>query len=781
MNTPHLILAPTAGVLRNETSLSSRKSQRPRQKTKPASLFARTFLSLGIAAAAHSSLSAQILYWGAGTTTPTQSVDVTSTAVNGGTWSSSITNWNASSSATTGWQAWTDGATAVIKSNKASGNSAIAVSDNITVGGISLQFDSGTQTATLASFGGGEWLSYNRSGTTSQTYTIDGSGGARTITLNEGARLISNVLGGNPQLVFGSNAILAGNHGLNLLGRMQVNSVSTVSGKATLAGIFPTSSGHGSELRINAGGSLANLDSFDIGRAAKLVVYKNTTVTNSLSDTSAVVLRNAELDLNGGTTQSSTSASETIGSISLEGTGRLDLTTNSNVASTLTLTSGINRGRNGKGVLYGYSGSASGGLGTTTGLTITGHGFASNLAVIPYAVVQGNFLDANGNAGYGTRFMATDASGNLRAAVSTAVDANLSNWASAGYSASSNLFYSVAGTSFSGALASDVTLGTLAVGYTSGSGTQTLSLSGHILEVDAIAAASNTASSLTLNIGTADANRGTITAASGRDLILISESTGWNVLAPMTVNAVVANNTGASNPGAVNLVLAGATGNITLNAANTHTGKTYVNAYTVALGSSGSLLSTSELNISGGSNFTATNSDAQNRWGSGATVQVLSGGGLYTANNRTVEIGANGTLKPGSFGAGETLNFQFTTGKLSFLDGATVALTLGTLSDSIAFVTTGDWLNGSGLFKLDLSTGAGFESGVAYSIFQNVTTTGFAPGSIWLNGTQLNASDYTWELVGSDYVFTYAVPEPSAFALLVGVGVLSIVLRRRRH
>src|SRR5690606_24412155 len=212
------------------------------------------------------------------------------------------------------------------------------------------------------------------------------------------------------------------------------------------------------------------------------------------------------------------------------------------------------------------------------------------------------------------------------------------------------------------------------------------------------------------------------------------------------------------------------------------TGKTFVNAYMVNLGSTGRLLSTSELNIAGGSQFNATSNNDQNMWGSGSVAQVVSGGGLYNADTRTVEIGANGTLAPGSFGAGQTLSFALTTGKLNFVSGSKVALTLGTLSDSIAFTTAGDWL--SGTFDLDLTSGEGFANGVVYTVFENVTTSGFAPGSVWLDGTELDGSDYTWAFADNTYSITLLgsnIPEPSTMALLAGLFVLGFsALRRRR-
>lgn len=725
------------------------------QPRPPASRLTRALLSLGLVAAAHSSLSAQVLYWGGGATTPTQSVNTTSQSPNPGTWDNTITNWNTSASATGGWQAWTSGATALIKSDRASGSAAIALGDDITVGGITVDNVAGTQSATLSTFGGGNWINYNRSSITGISYTFSPSSGSKTVTLSPGALLFSNVHGGNPQIVFGANTILAGTGGANILGRVQIGSQSTLSGKVGVAGLFTNTSGHGSELSLIGGSSLANVNSFDIGRAAMFRVSKSSAVTNVIGDSASVILRNGEFRIEANNANNN----EKFGSLTLEGSGRVIKATN----TAMSLETAINRGTNGKGTLYVNSAGQFG-----SAFQILGHGFAANQAVIPYAVIAGSggFLDTAGNAGTGTRFMATDSSGNLRAAVSTAAATDLSTWDTAGYTASSNLYLTATPTS---ALDANVTIGTL----TAATATTNLNLGGNKLEVNAIAATAAT------NIGSDDASRGTITTATGRDLYVIGESAGWNAPLVVNIRSVVADSTGA-DPGATNLILAGATGNFSLQAANTHTGKTYINAWNVSLSTNGRLLTTSELNISSGSTFTATINDAQNKWGSAAVSQTLSGSGLYIANAQTVEIGANGTLAPGNLGAGETLNFQFTSGKLSFLSGSTVELTLGTLSDSIAFTTAGDWLSGSGNFRLDLTSGSGFANDIPYTVFHNVTTTGFSPGSVWLDGTQLDSGDYTWQQVGNDYVFTYAVPEPSTAALLAGFGLLSLVLRRRR-
>ena len=80
------------------------------------------------------------------------------------------------------------------------------------------------------------------------------------------------------------------------------------------------------------------------------------------------------------------------------------------------------RGVNGKGILQvggGNGATTGGGLATSTGLNITGHGIAANTAFIPWAFSVGLYTTtfngtATGDAST-ARFLATDASGALLA------------------------------------------------------------------------------------------------------------------------------------------------------------------------------------------------------------------------------------------------------------------------------------------------------------------------------------------------------------------------------
>ncbi len=187
------------------------------------------------------------------------------------------------------------------------------------------------------------------------------------------------------------------------------------------------------------------------------------------------------------------------------------------------------------------------------------------------------------------------------------------------------------------------------------------------------------------------------------------------------------------------------TGIVTLGAANTYTGNTLVNA--------GTLL----VNGSTSANSTVTVSSGATLGGSG----IINGAML-----------ANGTLSPGTAATltlGSTLNLG---------SGSNVALTLGSTSSKIAFASAANNLIGSGNATLALTLGTGFDYNSSYTIFQNTTTDGFVFSGI----TGYDDSGYTANFadLGSDYALTFtAVPEPSAYALLLA-GLVPLIFARRR-
>lgn len=200
------------------------------------------------------------------------------------------------------------------------------------------------------------------------------------------------------------------------------------------------------------------------------------------------------------------------------------------------------------------------------------------------------------------------------------------------------------------------------------------------------------------------------------------------------------------------------TGTLKLEAANTYSGGTTLSAGTLlAVNSTGSATGSGDILV-----------------GASGTL----GGDGIIAPDAGNNVSVSGTLSPGDNDE-TTLNFDLSgASKLDFASGSSLEFTLGTVSDSIAFTTSGDWLSGSGNVTLDLSLGTGFDYGDTYVIFANATTTDFTLAGV--TGYDTVSYTHSFTQSGSDYVLSFTmVPEPRAVALL-GVAGLALFLRRQR-
>jgi autotransporter-associated beta strand protein len=204
-------------------------------------------------------------------------------------------------------------------------------------------------------------------------------------------------------------------------------------------------------------------------------------------------------------------------------------------------------------------------------------------------------------------------------------------------------------------------------------------------------------------------------------------------------------------------------GSLNLSGGNTYTGATNVNAGTLIV--SGSLSGTTFVNVS-----------------SSATLATGTSGTIATAVGGNVNIAGN--LAPGGRTIGSdvgTLNLNLGAGgKLNFAAASSLLFGLGSTSDLVTFNSPGNWLSGSGNATLNLDvTQPGFSYANTYTIFQNVTTTGFA----FANITGYDTADWSAHLFqsGSNYQLSFtAVPEPGAVAYLLAGLALMPLLRKRR-
>jgi autotransporter-associated beta strand protein len=204
------------------------------------------------------------------------------------------------------------------------------------------------------------------------------------------------------------------------------------------------------------------------------------------------------------------------------------------------------------------------------------------------------------------------------------------------------------------------------------------------------------------------------------------------------------------------------TGTLTLSGANTYTGGTTISAGTILANNvSGSAFGPGPVSVA-----------------SGATL----GGSGFIDGFTTIASG--GHLAPGN--SPGTLTF---TNGLVLLTGSILDFQLGTVSDRIA-VTSGTLTGptGTGGITLNLFNSGGFVPGTPYTLFNFVSAssfdvTDFTFGS--LIGTTV-ATDYSFNLTSTSLVLTYngslsAVPEPSTYATLLGLGALGFAAWRRRQ
>lgn len=205
-------------------------------------------------------------------------------------------------------------------------------------------------------------------------------------------------------------------------------------------------------------------------------------------------------------------------------------------------------------------------------------------------------------------------------------------------------------------------------------------------------------------------------------------------------------------------------GKLTLDAASTYTGATTISAGTLAIGSGGSIASSSQVIV--GASTTLDVSAVSFTLG-GSAAQTLGGNGNIAGN---MTVGANGTLSPGnSIG---TLGFG---GDLTLLSGSINFFeidTAGNLSDLVSvsgLLTLGGTLNVSNIGTALVSgdTFNLFDWGNKDGTFSAVNLPGLDSGLTWDQSQLYTAGTLT------------VIPEPNA-AALIGSFSLLLLLRRKR-
>ena len=266
---------------------------------------------------------------------------------------------------------------------------------------------------------------------------------------------------------------------------------------------------------------------------------------------------------------------------------------------------------------------------------------------------------------------------------------------------------------------------------------------------------------LTVNGGTVDLSNFSLAVAglSGAGGVIGSSSTSTPAsltivtnATPQTYSGVIADTTaGGTTTGATQpvSVIVNGSGTQTLNGVNTYSGTTTVNSGTLALGSSGSLSSASQVTVNSGGTLLMSG---------GNTINNVNGN--VTLNGGTIAMGASttgqtiGTL---TLSATSTINFSTFASILSFADSHGIAWT-GTLNIY-------NWTSSDSLFFGNSSTG--LTSAQANQIaFYSGGGSGFLGDGAISSGGQVTPQ-------------MSPVPEPST--VFVGLSLLALAAYRERR
>lgn len=254
--------------------------------------------------------------------------------------------------------------------------------------------------------------------------------------------------------------------------------------------------------------------------------------------------------------------------------------------------------------------------------------------------------------------------------------------------------------------------GTSYVGY-NGNGTLNISGSGAVVVVGGtgtLTLASGTGSKGTLNLGDGTTTAGTLNAgrvAAGSGTATVNfNHTGSYTFAPILTGSLSVNKLGS--------------GTTTLSATSTYTGKTSINAGTLALGTNGSIANSKSVSISAGATFDTT-----------AKAFVMLGSQKIVFQLDPTGLGSAGLINAAS---------------LDITNAVVDFSTLGTLDDLVYVLANYNSLIGSS--------------------FASVTNlpTGYSLNYSYSNGTQIALT---------------SVPEPSS-CVLIGLGMTGLALLRRK-
>ncbi|MEO5915968.1 MAG: autotransporter-associated beta strand repeat-containing protein [Luteolibacter sp.] len=338
--------------------------------------------------------------------------------------------------------------------------------------------------------------------------------------------------------------------------------------------------------------------------------------------------------------------------------------------------------------------------------------------------------------------------------------------------------------------------GTYSVVFTGGGGTGAAAnvtiLAGIVTSAQITSAGSGYTSNpvATLPAG-AGAGSGTATLTTAASSVTLNAASSMGGAGDITLNAFVSGGNALTKVG---------NGKLTLNSTNTYSGATAVSAGKLVVGSTGSINTSSAVTVAAGSRFIYNSSTSLtvgttlNGAGTGSRAVL---GGTGTINTALTLDNPGDTLSPGNSPGIQTFtpNQSWNSFSYDWEVNNFVGAVAGTDYDQIGITGNLSLTGGTGNYILNLLslTGANTAGNVggfsdvdqSWTILTSSGLTGFDAANWTLNTAGFTTSPtYTGSFslgqVGNDLVLSYTVvPEPAA-ALLAGLGVFTL-LRRRRH